>query len=348
MVDAIWGLPESAHFVVRDAPQAGRGVFARKALSAGDHLLTTSPQLSPTAHVVLRPYRREACAYCFSYDRGREWKNRVAGTALAFCTDDCRSYWIARYGEDALQSCVAVESCIQKHLKHNDDTDMEERFFDAHGAADMWKQATLVGDQLITARMARKPSKEQKRLIRSHSEVMVDPDILSFLLSVALIASYAESTSSLRALEGNSRVYETASLDEHIKAYYTLLAVLPVAALASFTSDLCHEYVSRASHNAFSIRPTADGDHSGEFLGYGVWPEASFFNHSCQPNVRKERIGRQWTFSASQDVVEGDELCITYLGGEEKDLDVIRRREKLRDEWGFICYCKRCVEEGGS
>lgn len=348
MAEGGWSLPDSANFVVRDAPNAGRGVFARKALTTGTHLLTTSPQLSPTAHVILRPYRREVCAFCFSYDRGREWKIRTPKAALAFCSEACSQSWIDGHGDQALESCGAVESGVKQQLKQKDDTDMEEAFFDAREATVRWKRAALVGDELVAAREAVRPSKEQKRLIRTYSEVKVDPDILSFLLSVALTARRSETRPSLLALEENTRVYETASLDEHINAYHFLLAVLPAEAVTTVYADLCREYVSRASHNAFSIRPTADGDHSGEFLGYGVWPEASLFNHSCRPNVRKAREGRLWSFWAAEDIQDGEELCITYLGGEEKELDVSQRREKLKDEWGFSCCCKRCSDENDS
>lgn len=348
MVDSVWHLPESDNFVVRDAPSSGRGTFARRAFTAGTHLLTTSPQLSPTAHVILRPYRREVCSFCFAYDRGREWKIRPPKTALAFCSEGCLTKWIERYGEGASQCWISVETSLLKQMKQKEDTDMEDNFFAAPEASVRWKDAALTGDLLITARKATRPSKDQKRLVRTHAETKVDPDILFYLLSVALTIRCAESTSSLLALQENPEVYGTASLDEHIKAYHQLLSVLPVAAIGEIHADICHEYVSRASHNAFSIRPTADGDHSGEYLGYGVWPEASFFNHSCRPNVRKARDGRLWSFWASGDIDEGEELCITYLGGEEKELDVDRRREKLKDEWGFRCGCKRCVEEGGA
>lgn len=348
MADADFHLPESTNFVLRDASGAGRGVFARKALPAGTHLLTTSLPLSPTAHVILRPYRREVCAFCFAYDRGREWKVRPPRTSLSFCKDECYEQWGERHGEEGLEAYVIFEAFVQKQSKQHDDTEMEDTFFDHAQAVARWGQATLTGEHLLAARKATRPSKEQKRLIRTHSEAKVDPDILSFLLSTALTARASQSTPALLALEENPRVYETASLEEHIKAYHLLLAILPLEVLPNVRSDLCHEYVSRASHNAFSIRPTADGNHSGEFLGYGVWPEACFFNHSCRPNVRKSRDGREWSFWASTDIQEGEELCITYLGGEEKDLDVEQRRDKLKTEWGFWCGCKRCIKEGGS
>jgi SET and MYND domain-containing protein len=150
---------------------------------------------------------------------------------------------------------------------------------------------------------------------------------------------------SLLALADNPSVYETASLPAHVEAYLHLQCLLPPALLPHSRADVSHELISRASHNAFSIRPSSDGEQSGEFLGYGVWPEASFFNHSCRPNLVKERNGRRWSFHTSRDISAGEELFITYLGGDERDLDVKGRRKRLRDEWGFICQCEGCEEE---
>jgi len=237
----------------------------------------------------------------------------------------------------------------EKQFKQNGDAQMEENFFNSHDAAERWKQAAEIGAQVCEARQQVKLSKNQKKLLRQQSEVKVDPDILSFLYSTALNAT-PDSESALMALADNPDVYQTASLEQHTKAYGLLLTLLPSGLLENIRANLCHEYVSRASHNAFSIRPTADGDHSGEFLGYGVWPEASFFNHSCRPNLRKSREGRQWSFwtASDTDIEEGDELCITYLGGEERDLTISQRRDKLKEEWGFWCRCQRCIQEEGN
>lgn len=344
MSDPTWTLPESSDIVVRETATAGRGVYAHKALSAGTRIFTTSPALSPTAYAILRAYRREVCAFCFAYDRGREWKIRPVKTSLAFCSQDCNDRWVAQYGDLALQAHEAVEASIQQQLRRKEDVEMQAKFYSHNDAHAEWEEAAKVGRLLQEARRSQKPSKAQKQLLRQHCEARVEPDILSFLLSTALVGS-SDATPALMNLADNPAVYEASSLDDHIRAFHLLLATVPIELLDSVRAHLCHEYVSRASHNAFSIRPTADGDYSGEFLGYGVWPEASFFNHSCSPNVKKMREERQWSFWTSRDVLEGDELCITYLGGEEKELDMSQRRERLKTEWGFVCGCQKCAEE---
>lgn len=85
-------------------------------------------------------------------------------------------------------------------------------------------------------------------------------------------------------------------------------------------------------------------------LGYGIWTLASFFNHSCAPNISKERQGRKWVFTAAPlggdlAVKSGTELSITYIRGEEDILRVEDRRRKLQDGWGFVCQCSKCSTE---
>ena len=284
----IWRLPENETYELHETVEAGRGVFARRKLTAGTHILTTSPDLSPIAHVILRDYRKEACAWCFAYNRGREWKLRRYG--IAYCSEECYAHWIKQNQEK-----IRVYEALQK------------------AKPQLAKLTTWAAG-------------------RSNS---ADPDIANFILS-------DNGSESLMELVGNPDVFKSASLSDHVQAYHFLLTFMDAQA------ERCQELISRASHNAFSIRPNNDGQQSGEFLGYGVWPEASFFNHSCRPNLRKERRGRLWLFWADEEVEEGEELCITYLGGDEKDLGVEERRRRLQDEWGFRCCCTRCIEEGGN
>jgi len=297
---------------------------------------------------------------------------------------------------------VAVESAIKQQLRRRGNGQLASggslgASEDARGRPpttneaiiSAWQTAGLVGDQIAAARTNEKPSKANRRILRTAEEGTADHDVLAYILA-AVLSAYKRSTTKgtmagqdnatqtqgtpdipgaqmvsdlfpeMMTLADDPAVYATnSSLPEYISAYYLLLAVLPTEFLRFLRPALCHEIASRASHNAFSIRPAAnsDGEQSGEFLGWGIWPEASFFNHSCRPNVKKERLGRVWVFtvadgggggggeSGGEDVKEGEELCITYLGGDERDLDVHARRKKLKDEWGFDCRCQRCEED---
>lgn len=377
-----WKLPASLAFTTKDTAESGRGVFSINELRKGEALLTTTTKLSPLAHVVLRPYRREVCAQCFLYDRGREWKIRDIPTGTAFCSEKCRHEWALGLDGPACEASVIVETFIKATLKRqNNRKDQEDGEPTAPHHAHIesiqhiqatWKDAEVQAADVVRARKAIKPTKSERATLRRATDLPPDPDILAYVLSGVLAAHKSrKSMASLEATDAHIlmpslfslaadptvflRTPTTISpLSDYTSSYLVLLAILPFSLLDLTTSNLVINLASRASHNAFSIRPegTSDGDESGEFLGWGVWPEASFFNHSCRPNVRKERKGRFWTFWVDTDrnsalVRAGEQLCITYLGGEERDLSVSERRQRLSAQWGFECECERCIEESG-
>lgn len=83
----------------------------------------------------------------------------------------------------------------------------------------------------------------------------------------------------------------------------------------------------------------------GECLGYGVYPRASYFNHSCWPNT---------TFYKNPDLKvphmnfltvwpiekEGEEVCISYI---DISAGLKPRRDVLLDKYFFHCTCERCM-----
>ncbi|KAK8018770.1 hypothetical protein PG991_007960 [Apiospora marii] len=141
-------------------------------------------------------------------------------------------------------------------------------------------------------------------------------------------------------------------LQDYISAYLCLLAQLPEVLIPSLTPEVIQTLQNAAAHNSFSIRPALNsGAYNAEYLGWGLWTTGSIWNHSCSPNVAKARVRDRWVFVVDQDahgkagVALGEELCISYLGGDEKELSVADRRKRLQDAWGFECQCDACVRE---
>jgi SET and MYND domain-containing protein len=54
-----------------------------------------------------------------------------------------------------------------------------------------------------------------------------------------------------------------------------------------------------------------------------------------------------WWFVVFWVVGVGEELCISYLSGEERGMGRVKRRERLRATWGFECGCGRCEGANG-
>eukprot|EP01122_Echinamoeba_exundans_P016198 TRINITY_DN8138_c0_g1_i1.p1 TRINITY_DN8138_c0_g1~~TRINITY_DN8138_c0_g1_i1.p1 ORF type:complete len:427 (+),score=67.74 TRINITY_DN8138_c0_g1_i1:54-1334(+) len=83
---------------------------------------------------------------------------------------------------------------------------------------------------------------------------------------------------------------------------------------------------------------------SGECLGYGVYPKASAYNHSCwpvatfykNPNLTIPHMDFLTVFP----VAEGAEVCISYI---DISANLQTRRSTLLDKYFFHCTCERCT-----
>ncbi|OCL07988.1 hypothetical protein AOQ84DRAFT_389153 [Glonium stellatum] len=78
----------------------------------------------------------------------------------------------------------------------------------------------------------------------------------------------------------------------------------------------------------------------------GIWPMASYINHSCLPNIHRSFIGDMMVVRATKDLAEDEELKFPYCDVTE-GFDAIQK--KTRVHWGFSCDCELCkLEEKSS
>ncbi|KAK5175345.1 Histone-lysine N-methyltransferase set-6 [Saxophila tyrrhenica] len=326
--------PTSDLFAVQEINHAGRGVVASDSIHPDTVVYQSTP---PAAHVVFRQYRQEVCADCFFYDRGQP----------------CHEQWRAKQGAVGLEAWTKLHDFIQsksKSITNNHSLPSLTPKPDEDEVRRTWEAA---GQTAMSLRQSRASTAESETILRrtaanSAWPQVVDPDILSYLLSGCLyhnkeVASYM---ADVAELEMDTMPYRsTPDLQAHSNSYIQLTACAPGELLSSVTESVCQTLISAASHNSFGIHAgSTDGD---EYLGYGLYPGASYFNHSCRPNIRKQRVGAGWEFRASKGITPGEQCCITYLGGDEEVCTVTERRSRLKVHWGFTCACKQCVEEAG-
>mmetsp|Transcript_57738 Transcript_57738/g.122822 ORF Transcript_57738/g.122822 Transcript_57738/m.122822 type:complete len:431 (-) Transcript_57738:94-1386(-) len=110
---------------------------------------------------------------------------------------------------------------------------------------------------------------------------------------------------------------------------------------------------SRVLCNCFGLSANSpDGAEVGPEEGWGVWPAASLFNHSCVPSLYIEFSGRaqdrgRIAFRALRHIKAGSELSIAYgrsAGRQSREA----RRVVMREHWRFDCGCARCrYDDGG-
>lgn len=347
------GVPCSSNFEVRQTAFAGRAVFASCAISKGARIWRSEDL---ALSVLLREYRREVCGHCFRYENGRDLEIRDTTIGYAFCSEACQEEWIKENGEVGVQAWSAVEKLTKGRRK--EDIDMVEPNLPRPTSEEIEQAWESVAEQAALIRVAREGEREKSRgdekevpvvITKKHKRALqkalqpsVTADVISFCTNGILWRHHhATEWNRILALAIDELPYHSADdLKAFTNTYLTLLAILPFPLLSLVTPETLFALSSRDSHNSFGIRSLED--EGSEFFGFGCWPGASYFNHSCNPNVEKQRQGRAWMFTAGRDIAVGEELCITYLSGEERKLSREERMSRLRN-WGFACNCDRCA-----
>ncbi|CAO3637633.1 unnamed protein product [Mucor fragilis] len=143
----------------------------------------------------------------------------------------------------------------------------------------------------------------------------------------------------------------------NVMALYTFFAralaspLHQVPALANADHRLFRSIYFRERANSFGLWELGDSGVSLsdggvtddlELLGWGIYPSAVYFNHSCDANVVKVREGRQMKFIARRMIEKDEEACISYGSVGE---DVNDRRARLLSHYHFLCQCTRCIQE---
>ncbi|GAM25914.1 hypothetical protein SAMD00019534_090890, partial [Acytostelium subglobosum LB1] len=77
-------------------------------------------------------------------------------------------------------------------------------------------------------------------------------------------------------------------------------------------------------------------------IGVSVTPAASYFNHSCCPNIVDIRGTTTVVFKALHNIAKGTPLCITYL---DMDQPTQERQDYLKMFYYFDCRCIRCKDQ---
>lgn len=344
---------------VRPTPTAGNGVFALAPIPHNSLLLTTQ---TPRLNVIYRPYRREACGYCFKYNLGRHWKIKGSETGFVFCSEECKVRWEEEVGVLGQRAFMAVEAFTRgkKDVSMAEKEELEDEVpLTVAEVQKAWTATEGVARGILKQRKL-KPG-AALRLINS---LPVDIDALMFILAGLLclqksvvvhhVDKSCEATSLDSLYEAPVPYCLKSQLEAHVNSYLQLLAILPSELLSVNTPEnvrriagvaYCNAFGTRSIDHATDVDASNDEEPGSELLGWALYPEASLFNHSCAPNVRKVRDGRRWKFWSNRDVAEGEEMCITYLGGDERNMNVDERQEKLKLGWEFGCACQRCSRE---
>ncbi|CAF4183345.1 unnamed protein product [Rotaria sordida] len=132
-------------------------------------------------------------------------------------------------------------------------------------------------------------------------------------------------------------------LHSYTNKIYKFLKISTLEKLQPYiTPSIIRLIIGKNSTNVYGIWSSDEPDGNKEFFGYSLYSSASFFNHSCNPDLIKIKKGAKIIFKLLKNVKKNEELCIHYGNSITDDLEI---RQKYLKEWFFDCLCERCVEE---
>ncbi|KAJ3078173.1 hypothetical protein HK102_004681, partial [Quaeritorhiza haematococci] len=111
----------------------------------------------------------------------------------------------------------------------------------------------------------------------------------------------------------------------------------PSQKTVEYTLDL----ISKIESNGFGL-----WNNRGVCFGRAIFPMASYFNHSCDPNLECIQKGPWMVIKTIKEVHPDEDLTISYIDTKQP---LAARRQRLSTEYYFHCRCSRCVaeEKGG-
>ena len=103
-----------------------------------------------------------------------------------------------------------------------------------------------------------------------------------------------------------------------------------------------HDIVARNAFGPGSVYSgRRDGGEDVSNASAGLWIMASYTNHLCIPNAKKESVGDLMVLRATRPIGIGEEITHSY--DESSDYDA--RTAALMNTWGFTCTCALCIAE---
>lgn len=108
-----------------------------------------------------------------------------------------------------------------------------------------------------------------------------------------------------------------------------------VGSRAVISEHMFYKICGAIQCNGFGVYNEAD-----RCIAIGCFPFASYFNHSCAPNLCRVMQDRRALFYAIHDIPKGTPLCISYTDAEKGTSE---RRHTLLSTYRFYCECGRCA-----
>lgn len=348
-------------FEVAQTKYGGRGCFALEYIPQGSVVLRCSQPLSST---IIKPFRKEVCQYCFNYNNGNILKFKESAKiegkdfSLFFCSEGCQKH----FNDHDLEGIhckwlLAIEKHYAAGLKKPEvelvdppKEDLEKLAKKEWALVDAWELRKMKKSKWLAQipridEMQYMDTKyivgvlfqlyKQKVMEEKQGEdhtpqttSLIDNEISLFLL--------LQSTEQEKVMKYPYLLYA------YIDMYKFIKLTAPECVQEMINPDIVRTILGKNLSNAFGIWSDAVPGEEKEYFGYAVFPSASYFNHSCSPNLKKVRVNNTLEFITIKDISREEEMCIDY--GNFLDEPVQKRRLELK-EWFFDCGCTRCEQD---
>lgn len=357
----------SPYFKVDETKYGGRGCFAYSLIPKDTVIASCSNPLSST---ILREFKKEVCSLCFQYFEGKTLKFKLGKEnvgsqfSLYFCTQQClEEFQEHDIDEIYLESLLRVEEWFNKGLKKPEvelkepskEKSLIEHIKNEWSSVKEWEgsleRMKISKRQNMIPRISDSEYTEVKYIIgilfQYYKYQQTQSSEQKFLKDCDFDERNQFELDSFEALQSNEldKVNRYPYLVYSYVNIYKFLKLTTHPLLQTFiNTDSIRNIIGRQLSNAFGVWSNVidESREDKEFFGYAVYPTASFFNHSCDPNIIKKRIGNKLTFTTLRDINPKEELCINYGYSTEERVEV--RRKDLK-EWFFDCACTRCISE---
>lgn len=319
---------------------AGRGCIAKCEIPK-DTVIHTCNALSSA---ISRPFKKEVCCTCFSFNGGKTLKHRLGDhVSLYFCSPECVDTFVEADNNGIhLHSLLAIENLYNAGLKKPDAPEIiiNEESFDQQ-IKDEWN-AVREWEAKINKM---KPSKRLNQIPK-----IGEPEYIEIKYIAGILFQIHKGTHEELKYFQSLQTNELDKLNRYpqlLQSYTNIYKFVKLAVSEELqplvSIELVRQILGSNLTNAFGIwsQPVIDTEEK-DYFGFAIYPSASFFNHSCSPNLIKKREGDKLYFRTLSDINPGTELFINYGNYSNENVEI--RQAQLK-EWFFDCMCIKCVNE---
>ncbi|KAI3403852.2 SET6 [Candida oxycetoniae] len=282
----------SPFFIVGNTVYGGRGCFSTRPIPSGTQIHYCP---TPIGFTISRLFKKEVCNWCFKYEHGRVMR-----------TDKYYTLGL-RKAKKEINYLVQGDDDIDEHARNS------------------WKLADLWNDEIDSM-------KESKRIESlpcldeiEYAEAIYVLQVLFNFYKTKSQLSHSPQLSNSENLELLLfSTLESNETEKYRKYPYLVQSYINIFKFIKLTcskelqpfvnSKTVRDIIGKNLSNAFGIWSHAkSSSEDKELLGFAVYPSASFFNHSCEANIKKIRIKNDMKFVTLRDIGPGEELCIQMV-----------------------------------